>query len=37
VPAEDGGGDGPGPGALLGVGVAGLAVGLVAGRVLRRR
>jgi hypothetical protein len=33
----DGGGDGPGGIVLLGVGVAGLAVGLVASRALRRR
>jgi len=38
TPAPDAGGDGgPSPGALLGAGVAGLAVGLVASRALRRR
>ncbi len=37
VPEDEGGGDGPSPLALLGVGAAGLAVGLVAGRSLGRR
>jgi Ca-activated chloride channel family protein len=37
APRDDADGDGPSPAALLGVGAAGLAVGLVAGRALRRR